>query len=191
MAENTSGKFKRARSGNPAGQPTDPGQILKKVGRPSLYKPEYAIQAEKLCLLGATDIELADFFEISVATLNKWKIKYPDFVASICGAKEIADARVERSLYQKAIGYTFESEKVFQFQGQIIRTPIREHIPPDTVAGMFLMKNRQPDKWRDVQKHEHGGIGDFSNRTDAELLREIAEDAAELGIALPKEYTEH
>jgi hypothetical protein len=164
------------------------GLILKKAGRPTSYKPEYAGQAEKLCLLGATDIELADFFEISVATLNKWKIKYPEFVASICGAKEIADARVERSLYQS---YTFDSEKVFQFQGTIVRAPIREHIPPDTAAGMFWLKNRRPDKWRDVHKHEVGGLGDFSNKSDAELLQEIAEDAAELGIVVPKEYTEH
>jgi hypothetical protein len=31
-------------------------------GRPTKYKEEYNEQAYKLCLLGATDKELADFF---------------------------------------------------------------------------------------------------------------------------------
>lgn len=33
------------------------------IGRPTKYRPEFAEQARKLCLLGATDKELADFFE--------------------------------------------------------------------------------------------------------------------------------
>ena len=32
------------------------------IGRPTKYKPEYSAQAQKLCLLGATDAEMADFF---------------------------------------------------------------------------------------------------------------------------------
>ena len=149
-----------------------------------------AKQAEKLCLLGATDLEMADFFGVSTVTLNNWKIKHPEFVNSLKAGKETADERVERSLYQKAIGYTFESEKVFQFRGEIVRTPTREHVPPDTVAGIFWLKNRRPDKWRDVHKHEHGGPGDFSDKTDAQLEQEIAADLALLRIAVPK-HTEH
>ena len=34
------------------------------MARPSKYKPEFVKQAEKLCALGATDIEIADFFEV-------------------------------------------------------------------------------------------------------------------------------
>ncbi|MCO6427131.1 hypothetical protein [Nitrosomonas communis] len=32
------------------------------VGRPTLYREVYAEQAYRLCLLGATDEELADFY---------------------------------------------------------------------------------------------------------------------------------
>lgn len=42
----------------------------KKRGRKSAYQKEYANQALKLCLLGATDKELADFFSVSEQTLN-------------------------------------------------------------------------------------------------------------------------
>ncbi|MCV5597561.1 hypothetical protein OFN66_28085, partial [Escherichia coli] len=43
----------------------------------------YAEQARKLCLLGYTDAELADFFEVSESTINKWKLDYPKFSESI------------------------------------------------------------------------------------------------------------
>ena len=39
-------------------------------GRPTKYKEEYAEQAYKLCLLGAKDKEMADFFQVSLSTLN-------------------------------------------------------------------------------------------------------------------------
>jgi hypothetical protein len=43
------------------------------AGRPTKYQPEFAEQAYKLCLLGATDPEMADFFEVCVATVQNWK----------------------------------------------------------------------------------------------------------------------
>ncbi|MCV5625819.1 hypothetical protein OFN31_29725, partial [Escherichia coli] len=47
------------------------------------YQEAYAEQARKLCLLGYTDAELADFFEVSESTINKWKLDYPKFSESI------------------------------------------------------------------------------------------------------------
>lgn len=41
-------------------------------GRPSKYREEYADQARKLCLLGATDADLASFFEVNEDTVNEW-----------------------------------------------------------------------------------------------------------------------
>ncbi len=38
----------------------------------SKYQEDYAEQAYKLCLLGATDNTLADFFEVSEQTINNW-----------------------------------------------------------------------------------------------------------------------
>ena len=50
----------------------------KKRGRKSEYRIEYADQALKLCLLGATDKEPSEFFSVSEQTLNKWKKDYPE-----------------------------------------------------------------------------------------------------------------
>ena len=64
----------------------------KKRGRKSEYRIEYADQALKLCLLGATDKELSEFFSVSEQTLNKWKKDYPEFLESLKKGKNIADA---------------------------------------------------------------------------------------------------
>jgi hypothetical protein len=41
-----------------------PTNELMKRGRPSTFKPEYVEQAKKLCLLGATDEDIADFLTL-------------------------------------------------------------------------------------------------------------------------------
>jgi len=46
----------------------------------TLYKPEYAEQARKLGIMGGTDEQIADFFSVTVQTLNNWKKKYEDLV---------------------------------------------------------------------------------------------------------------
>lgn len=132
-------------------------------GRPSEYKKQYVEQAFKLCLLGATDKTLADFFEVSEATINTWKIKHPEFLESLRAGKDSADANVAHSLYKRATGYTYDSEKIMTVSdGQncgshIERVPIKEHCPPDVTATIFWLKNRKPSTWRDKQDVEHQG----------------------------------
>jgi hypothetical protein len=125
------------------------------MGRPSKYSSAFVEQARKLCELGATDEEIADFFKVSARTVYRWQAEHEEFCQALKAGKVAADDRVERSLYHRAVGYTFDSEKVFQFQGQIVRADIKEHVPPDTTAAIFWLKNRRPDAWRDVTKHEH------------------------------------
>lgn len=132
------------------------------AGRPTDYDPSICETARKVALLGATDVEIADILDIATSTLYLWKVMHPEFSEAIKAGKEIADSRVERSLYQKAIGYTFESEKIFNNSGEIVRAPTREHVPPDTTAGIFWLKNRKPDEWRDKQDLNHSGDVNFT-----------------------------
>ena len=129
----------------------------KQRGRPTEYKPEMAKQAAKLCALGATDFELAEFFEVDTRTIYRWKNQHKDFCQAVKVGKDKADDRVERALYNRAVGYSFESEKVFQFQGEVIRAEIVEHVPPDPGAAFNWLKNRRSSEWRDKQEVEHGG----------------------------------
>jgi len=128
-----------------------------KPGRPSKYKPEFAKQAAKLCALGATDAQLADFFGVAVSTINLWKTQHIEFSESIKVPKAQADERVEQSLYRRAMGYEHDETDIRVVSGEIVETPIRKHYPPDTTAAIFWLKNRQPGEWREKVEHEHGG----------------------------------
>lgn len=127
------------------------------IGRPSKYDSAFCKEARDLCAAGATDIELADHFDVNTSTIYAWRNTFPEFSKAVIAGKEAADDRVERSLFNRAVGYTFESEKVFQFQGSIVRADTREHVPPDPGAALNWLKNRRPDKWRDKQVVEHAG----------------------------------
>ncbi len=121
-----------------------------KSGRPTLYKPEYAKQAEKLAFLGAIDLDLANFFQVSLSTIRYWMVMRPEFAKAVKVGKESADDRVERALYHRAVGYDYEAEKVVPVAGgEPLTITYREHVPPDTVACFYWLKNRRGDRWRD------------------------------------------
>lgn len=129
------------------------------TGRPTKYKPEYDEQAAKLCALGATDQEIADFFDVDVRTIHRWKNEHESFCHSIRVSKEAADARVERSLFQRAIGYEQEEVKIFMPAGADapVYAPFRAKVTPDTTAAIFWLKNRKPAEWRDRVQQEISG----------------------------------
>jgi hypothetical protein len=58
------------------------------VGRPSKYQPEFAEQALKLCRLGATDKELADFFQVDLGELALWAWESREFFDAITPSDE-------------------------------------------------------------------------------------------------------
>lgn len=131
--------------------------IKPKTGRPTKYKKEFAAQAFKLCKLGAIDLDLADFFNVDKATINRWKKTHKDFCASLKDGKAYTDSRVEFSLYQRAVGFSHPEEKIFNFQGEVIRVPTTKHYPPDTTACIFWLKNRKPTQWRDKVEQDASG----------------------------------
>jgi hypothetical protein len=119
------------------------------AGRPSKYKPEYAQQASKLCALGATDAQLADFFEVAISTVALWKVQHQEFSDAVKVPKAEADMRVEQSLYRRAMGYEHDEVDIRVVGGEVVQTPIRKYYPPDSTAMIFWLKNRQPGEWRD------------------------------------------
>lgn len=127
------------------------------MARPTKFKPEFVEQAVKLCKIGATDMEVADFFHIDVRTLYRWKNESPKFCQALKAGKAAADERVERSLFARALGYEHDEVDIRMFEGRIIQTPIRKIYPPDTTAAIFWLKNRKPDQWRDKQEIDHSG----------------------------------
>ena len=101
--------------------------------------------------------------------INKWKLDFVEFREALKSGKGPADDRVERSLFHRALGYSYDAVKIFcNRAGEVTKVPYREHVPPDTTACIFWLKNRRSKEWRDVQKHEHQF--DFENMNAAEVL---------------------
>ena len=123
----------------------------KKFGRPTKFEDRFVAQAEKLCLRGATDAEIADFFEVSVRTIQRWRHEHEDFCRASNEARAVADARVERSLYERAMGFEHDAVKIFMPANakEPVYAPYREKVPPDTTACIFWLKNRKQEEWRD------------------------------------------
>lgn len=144
------------------------------AGRPTQYRAAYAKKAAKLCELGATDKELAEFFEVSEQTINTWKQKHPKFLESIRRAKDEADRKVERALFERATGYAHLDTKFATFEGRITDScEYTKHYPPDYNAMRLWLLNRKPEVWRDKQEHEHSGRVSFTP------VLEIAQDDPE------------
>lgn len=145
------------------------------MARPSSYRTEYADQAEKLCKLGATDKQIADFFGVSEQTVNNWKQAHPEFLESLRSGKELADANVAASLYQRAMGYSHEAVKIAASPaGEHVAVPYVERYPPDTTAAIFWLKNRRPDLWRDRHTQEISGPNGGPIETVSKIERVIA-----------------
>jgi len=127
-----------------------------KGGRPTKLNPRLALKIFALARKGLTDKEIAEVFDLDEQTITNWK-KSPQFFGSIKKAKRGADVLVERSLFERAIGYSHPEEKIMQYEGQVITHETTRQYPPDTVAAIFWLKNRKPREWRDKQEIEHSG----------------------------------
>lgn len=148
----------------------------------SKYNPEYHDDwAWSLASKGAIDSEIAEAFGISVRTLHRWKQEYPSFLQALTIGKEAADAKVEKSLYKRALGYDVKEVKqnietdAASGMSKITKQEIvTKHIPADTMAAMYWLNNRSKHtgEWAQTQKVElSGNIGnvDLSKLTEEEL----------------------
>lgn len=150
------------------------------------YRPEYAKIAEALCAKGATDADLADAFDKGIYTITNWCSTYPEFGEAVKkGKAAVFDPKVERALALRAIGYAIDVEEVkVTKDGDVVRYTVRKQFAPDVTACIFWLKNRNPEAWRDVHKVDYSGTVQLESLTSAELLAQIRQDAAELGIPL-------
>lgn len=103
---------------------------------------------------GLTDEDLAFVLCVSKMTINNWKKEDNDFYLLLKRQKEIADAKVVFSLYERATGYEHPDVHISNFQGVITITDITKHYAPDPTSMIFWLKNRDPENWRDKTEIE-------------------------------------
>lgn len=142
----------------------------RKVGRPTLFKPEFLDQARRLALLGLTNDEMARFFEVGIATFNRWLAANNEFRYAVNESKTVSDSAVVESLFRRATGFTHPDVHITNFQGAITITPITKHYAPDPTSMIFWLKNRQPGKWRDKVEQEVSVSGSLDAATLDELF---------------------
>lgn len=135
-----------------------PDDQTNKGGRPSRFDQKFIKQAYQLSLLGLTDEEMANVFDISTATIYNWKNAHPEFLEAIKRGKEQADAKVAVSLFKRATGYSHKAVKIMQYEGSPVEVDYIERYPPDTMACIYWLNNRQRKNW--TQKPVDNGDDD-------------------------------
>jgi hypothetical protein len=106
-----------------------------------------------MCELGATDLEVAAALGITFKTFYNWKGRHAEFLQALKVGKDPADEKVKRSLFQRACGYShpeidIRTIAVGEGMSEIVKTQITKHYPPDTAAGIFWLKNRCKEEFR-------------------------------------------
>jgi hypothetical protein len=170
---------------------------------PPSYKPDFIDQTVKLCRLGATDVELAEFFGVSTKTLYEWKRDNEDFAKAVTVGKDHSDNRVERSLYNKALGYDVYEEQAVKVKDpdgseRVEIVQVKKHIPPDTTSAIFWLKNRRRKDWSDRKdividgnlRVEHKTLDPALLTDDQRILLREALQQAMLSPPVDGEYEE-
>lgn len=130
----------------------------------STYKSSYVEQARKIAQLGATDEEVAEFFDVCARTIYRWKHTHPEFAEALTVGKDVADQRVISSLYQRACGYEHDDVKIFMPANAEapVYAPYKARVAGDVTAAIFWLKNRRPQEWRDRHEMAHSLEGDLA-----------------------------
>lgn len=99
---------------------------------------------------GHTNKEIAEYIGICEDTLYEWINAYPEFAEAIKKGKEVIVCELENALIKRAKGYEVE-EIVYlpERGGGVTERRNTKHIPPDTTALIFALKNMDAENWRD------------------------------------------
>ena len=127
-------------------------------------EPDGLLRIEGWARDGLTEEQIAKNMGVSRSTLSDYKVKYPDILRAIKNSKEVADREVENALFNKATGYTVKLKKPMKVRhveyDEVSGRKVAEyerieyieeevHVPADTTAQIFWLKNRKPNEWRD------------------------------------------
>ncbi len=131
----------------------------------ALYHDDWAWS---MAAMGATNEEIAEAMGVSKRTIIRWVKEHESFGKAMAEGKGVSDAKVIRSLYQRATGYDYtEEKKIVDVDKDGNVKPVRvettkKHVPPDVAAQCFWLKNRQRDRWQDSPKNyvQDGGDSD-------------------------------
>lgn len=167
-------------------KPTKPNTLKKKKKRANRTSYKDWLSEDKLLLIegwardGLSDEQIAHNIGIRRETLWDWKKKYSHISNSLKKGKEVVDFQVENALLKRALGYEYEEVTTEEdSDGRIKTKRTTKMVLPDTIAQIFWLKNRKPDKWKDRIENKQEVTVQQAPATDAImgalLKREIEE----------------
>lgn len=122
-------------------------------GLPNIYRESYNKLARNWRMLGYTKEEIAELFGIAPGTINTWLVTHEKFHEAWYAGGPVADAKVARSLYKRAVGYRHPDVKFFYDKDiGVITVPFTKYYPPDVDAAKTWLFNRQRDLWQSPNK---------------------------------------
>ena len=149
--DNVKGEPKPVRKVNPS---RDLPVTMEQVKDPAILNEikEYAIS-------GLTLEQIATRLLITRQTLYNWTKKIPELREVINEGKNIADDRVEMSLYEMCFPHDEREVEVEKdASGQVIKQKIRtRHYEPNVTAIQYWLQNRRRDIWKNHQSLEFSG----------------------------------
>lgn len=155
-----------------------------KGGRPTVYDPEqHPKLARELTAKGRTTADIAEVFGVARSTFIKWQSEHVEFSVAINLGREDRTDRVERALFERAIGYVHPAEKIVVVDHEICRVPYDEHYPPDPAALKFYLTNRRSQDWQEKAEVKHSGtvsVDTLRHLSNEQLQAEIKKAQAEL-----------
>lgn len=123
--------------------------IKRKPGRPThKWNPQFPMAARVMVRRGMTTAEIAEAFGVTTRQIYRWRATYDDFDEAFAQLSQQMGDRVERSMYERAVGYSYEDTKFFMYQGAVIAEPTMVHVIPDVAAQKHYLAVHRPDKWR-------------------------------------------
>ncbi len=143
------------------------------------YNPETTPElAEKYAREGYSDSQIAEMLGINKTAFYDWQHKHSEFAEALKRGKAPANAELKRAMLKTAMGYEVEEEETTAIldknkQVKSYRTTKRrKYIPPNPTMQIFLAKNRMPEEFRDVNRHEVDLRGEIGVNSLAELMME-------------------
>lgn len=131
------------------------------------------LEQDKLILLegwardGLTYEQIAHNMGIGLTTLKEWRQKEPTIQSALKKGKEVVDIEVENALLKRALGYTITLKKQKVDKEGCVHDLLEDvHVPGDTTAQIFWLKNRRKQQWRDKVEVE-------TNREELNKVREL------------------
>lgn len=135
---------------------------------------------------GVNDTLIAERLGINPSTLYTWLKTHKSFKSNYERGNLLAHAKVQRSLFNRALGYNIEETDTKVSKDQkgkiksITTTQKTKHIPGDIQAQIFWLKNRMPEFWKDKVEVEDGN-GDGLATSLLEHLKNIDINKLEQG----------